>query len=108
MTTASQARAAVRARMTGGAIALDGTPGLTETHAQTESAWRIDDAGRVFGIRPSRCGVAQFAAERANMLALFGEQAAAELDYFLAGWRQQLAWYTSGQFGYEAWVLERG
>lgn len=51
--------------------------------------------------------VARFTAERANMLALFGAQAAAEIDFFLAGWRQQLEWYTSGQFGYEAWVLER-
>lgn len=51
--------------------------------------------------------VERFQSERANMLALFGKEVAPEIDHFLNGWRQQLAWYSSGQFGYEAWVLER-
>lgn len=51
--------------------------------------------------------VRQFEAERDNMLKLFGSQVAPELDHFLEGWRQQQQWYSSGQFGYDVWVLQQ-
>lgn len=46
-----------------------------------------------------------FQQKKSLLIELFGEQCAGTVDHFLAGWQQQLDWYTKGIFGYEFWVL---